>query len=482
MRKPHRRAVLAAASLLALFALAAAPASASTAAASTASGVPSGVKGAPQPELTPFRLGASSTGGSVAIEPDGSLVVAYEVSSGHGKTFVCVLSRASHKCTSTITLSPLSGDTESPDTYAFVSGPNTIEVLQGDCCDGNPSGGDLLYTSTDGGFTFGPPVRVGTLSTSAAVLVGRDIVFAQDESGSFQVESIPVAAAGPPPSVAIPFSGEAGDVGVTGYHDGVLAGDDNVGSPDTVRVAYAARGSDFDRSASYHVAGTFRDESLVAMSGPALLTEQASGSDTLELRLFNGKSYGPAHAVPHTRGGGPEWFGLDTDPSGVVHVFGESTHLARTYDLYEESTSAGTTWTSPLDLGYAGKVSSFAAGLDASGSGLVLGTPGTATGYPVLAGQRVSFSLARSSITAGHSTTGSGQARAAAKGRLIALQAERSGRWYTVVTTHENAAGAFSFTITGHVTGAHVYRAVASDLAGYVQYGYSAARTLRVTS
>jgi len=58
---------------------------------------------------------------------------------------------------------------------------------------------------------------------------------------------------------------------------------------------------------------------------------------------------------------------------------------------------------------------------------------------------------------------------------------ERSGLWYTIATTHENGSGAFSFTIKGSVAGPHIYRAVASDLAGYVQYGYSAPCTLKIS-
>jgi hypothetical protein len=46
-----------------------------------------GVKGNPQPELKPFIIGSSNyVGGSVAIEPDGTLVVARGAASGNGKS------------------------------------------------------------------------------------------------------------------------------------------------------------------------------------------------------------------------------------------------------------------------------------------------------------------------------------------------------------------------------------------------------------
>ncbi len=196
--------------------------------------------------------------------------------------------------------------------------------------------------------------------------------------------------------------------------------------------------------------------------------------------MFNGTGFGAEHAVPHTKGGGPEWFGVDQDPSGRAHVFSESTHLARDYYLFEQSTSTGAHWSSPLDLGNAIDASSFAVALDARGSGLVLGT-NPAVGFPVLGSQSVSFTLKHSRVSKGHSTTGSGTVSPHGSGRKVELQVERSGRWYDVASTHESASGSYKFTIKGKTAGAHAYRAVVSDLAGYLLYGYSPARTLRVT-
>jgi hypothetical protein len=478
MRKQHGRAALATATLLGLLtvlgtspALAASP------------GLSGGIKGSPQPELKSFRIGPSTMGGSVAIEPDGSLVVAYGIKSGNGKTVVCVLARGSHRCDGGgVTLTPLDGDSEFPATYAFVSSANHVEVIQNDCCDSSSQGGDLLFTSTDGGLTFGAPVRIGSLGMAAAALVGQDIVFTEGDTSSTQVESVPVNATAPPASIATPIGGDAVNVGVANFRGGVLAASDNDGSPDTVRVAYARSGTNFNATSSYHLAGTFRDESLVGISGGALLTEQASGRNALELRLFNGHSFGPAHTVPDTAGGGPEWFAVDQDPGGTVHVFNDSTHLGHLYDLYEQTSTTGARWDSPVNLGNGISNTGFAVALDRSGSGLVLGTPGTSEGYPVLARQDITFGLSKPTVRKGRTVTGSGTVRAKAAGRVIELQTERSGRWYTVGTTHETASGTYKFTIRGNGTGTHQFRAVASDLAGYVMYGYSSARSLRVTS
>ena len=441
-----------------------------------------GVKGSPQPELRPFSIGPASDPGSVALEPDGGLVVAYGIASGNGKTAVCLLNRGGHTCSHRVTLSPLSGDDLFGPSEVFVPSADHVVVLQGDCCDNSAAGGDLLFTSTNGGRTFGAPVRIGSLGVSEAALVGGNVVFmVGDNHDGAQVESVAVNAGGPPAGIATPIAQEAFDVGVGSYRGGALIAADDDTTDYTTRVAYAAAGKDFDASSSYHGVGTFPHEQLVGISGDALLTERTTGSEALELRIFNGTSFGPAHVVPFTAGGGPEWFAIDTDPSGHVHVFNVSTHLSPIYDLFEESTSTGAHWNAPLNLGDAIANNTFAVGLDAAGSGLVLGTD-PAIGYPVLAPQSVSFTLSRSSIKKGTAVTGSGKGSAAAKGRTVQLQQLRSGLWYTVATTHESASGSFSFSIKGSSAGTHTYRAVASDRAGYVLYGYSAARSLKVTS
>ena len=454
-------------------------------AASAASAAPDsgGIKGNPQPEIKPFSIASAADGtGSVALEPNGGLVVAYNIGAGNGKTTVCLLNRGGHACTTRVTLSPLSDDDLFGTSEVFVTSANHVVVLQGDCCDESTAGGDLLFTSTNGGRSFGAPVRIGTLGVSEAAVIGGNIVFiAGDNHDGAEVESVPVDASGPPAEIATPIELAAYDVGVGSYRGGALIAADNLGSDYTTRVSYAAAGKNFDATSSYVGVGTFPHEELLAVSGDAVLTQRTTGNEADLLRIFNGKSFGPAHDVPDTAGGGPEWYSLDTDPSGRVHVFNESTHLAPIYNLFEESSATGAAWSAPVNLGDASSYRYFAAALDANGSGLVLATY-PAEGFPVLAAQGVSFTLSRSSVVKGHAVIGSGKGSAAAAGRAVQLQQLRSGLWYWVATTHESASGAFSFSIKGSATGTHTYRAVASDRAGYVQYGYSAARSLKVTS
>jgi hypothetical protein len=146
-----------------------------------------------------------------------------------------------------------------------------------------------------------------------------------------------------------------------------------------------------------------------------------------------------------------------------------------------DSTSDGTHW-GKANLGNAITSSFFSAAVDSRHTGLVIGTGGSqAWAYPLMASQSVTFSLKSSTIKKGQSTTASGKGSPAGAGRVVTLQVERAGRWYAVATTHENSKGAFGFTIKGTSAGKFTYRAVVSDLAGYLQFGYSAGRTLSVT-
>jgi hypothetical protein len=448
--------------------------------------IPTG-KGDPQPEFTPFKLGnlsALSMGGSIAMKPDGGMVAVYDIPGGNGRLLVCVLDRGKDACSSKTVLSPLGGDTAFGVPQVFVPSANDVVVLQNACCfDPANSGGDLLFTSTDGGNTFGPPVRVGSLGVNAAALIGNQIVFTAVENNPAQVESISVNSPAPVSPTTV-NSKEAFDVGVGSYRGGALVATDYLGpSFYTTYIEYASAGNNFNEASSYHQVGSFGAEQLLGMSGDAMLTVQTSGKQDLLLRIFNGRGFGTAQVVPDSAGCNLGCdVSIDQDPSGAVHVFNERS--AFDYDLLEfTSTDGGQRWEPSVNLGNAIADGFFEAALDSHGSGLVLGTA-EPLAYPVLATQGVSFKLQPSSIRPGKSATGSGRIGPHVSGRLVQLQERgRSGTWYNVKhgTTHTTSGGYFSFKITGGSKGTFKYRAVAGDLAGYLEYGYSNAGSLRVT-
>jgi hypothetical protein len=451
-----------------------------------ASGI-SGVKGDPQPEIKPFKIAGTGYGGAnAAVESNGALVVAYVIANGDGKTVVCVLDRGASKCASSVTLTPPGGEDLEGTPVVFAPSPNHVVVVTSVCCYANPNNDTLVYTSINGGRTFAAPVGVGGSAevTGVAALIRGQIVFASGGHDGAQVESIPVAPGGPVAATATPIAAVSYDIGVGAYKGGALVASQYDGSVDDwTYVDYAPAGKNFNASGSYHSVAKFQNEVLVGISGDALLTQATTGAGVLKLRLFNGTTFGAAHVVPASGGSGPAWFYFDQDPSGRSHVFSDRSDAPVSYDLYMQTTSTGAAWTGKVNLGNAVDSDYFGSALDSIGSGVVVGTTDHQPVwiYPVLAPQGASFGLAKSTIGKGRTTVGSGKGSPIAKGRTVWLQVDRSGTWYTVATTHETSSGSFSFTIKGSAAGTFDYRAVVSDFAGYLQYGYSAGRALKVS-
>jgi hypothetical protein len=474
-------------SALCLFSAFGAVASAATSATASPRIAAAGVKGDPQPELKPFKFSTvDSSPSSAGMEPNGSIIDAYDAPSGvTGEIVVCQLSRGGRSCAHRVSIGTPSSEDGVDTSYGpqlQVTSANHVVVLDDVCCDTATDGDTLFYTSTDGGSTFGAPVRIGNVATGGSVLVGSQVVFiGSDFPDGIQVESVPIAPSGPPAAVAT-LSPDRGDVGIGSFHGGVLAGYDFDGTIETTYVDYAPALSDFNSTSSYHRVISLSNEQLDTISGDALLTTQTNPSlkhPAFELRLFNGTSFGPAHAVPDCPVGGPEWVGLTQDPGGRAHVFCE--RAATGYDVFDESTSDGVHWHS-ANLGNAISSYSFTAAIDANHTGLVIGPGGGQVwGFPLLGTQSVKFGLKSSKIKKGKSTVASGTGFPVGVGRVVTLQVERSGKWYSVATTKEKAGGKFSFTIKGKASGRFSYRAVVSDEGGYLEYGYSSAKTLQVT-
>jgi hypothetical protein len=443
-----------------------------------------GTKGSPQPELKPYNIGTKPDGGpgSVGVLPNGTLLVAFDVktSDGRGATKVCVLDRVHHACAadSPVIAPPAGAANDTSDANIFVLNSKDVYLLVSDV-----STGDELYTSSDGGTSFGAmPISLGTdaASPAEAVLAGSDLVWAPTQADA-EVSTVPVTGT-PTPGEPVAFAApEPIRNGLAAYKAGVLAID---GAFDgNVYATYAAAGKPFDSATSFVSVGTFSHEIFEAVDGDALITQRTTGKEQTVLRIFNGTSFGAAHVVPDSFASGPQTFAVSAGSSGAIHVF---TVLAPSYNLVEESTSNGSSWTSSQILANATVSNDMTPGLDSAGSGIVLGvgisSGGTDRAYPVLARQSVSFALNHTTVKRGHRVKASGVATAAKKNRTITLEVlGKHNVWSIIAATEERASGRFSFTLTHHEVGSFTYRAVAADSAGFVQFGYSAARRLKVT-
>ncbi len=327
----------------------------------------------------PFRIGPATSAGNVAVEPNGTFVLVWD---NNPSIVVCTIAPGKRACSTKTDLHSLDGDTLFDTPQVFVSSANHVTVLQNTCCDNNPNGGDLLFSSTDGGRTFSAPVRVGFLDVDTAALVGgSQIVFSPGQTDPWQVASIPLSASGPPATTAtLPGKGSF-DVSDADYKGGALVGSDYLGSTYSTYVEFAPSGKNFSSSSSYRQVGMFPSEQLIGISGSALLTVQTQKRQSVLLRLFNGTSFGPAHAVPNSSGGGPQVFTVCQAPDGRVYVFAERAGY-KTYDLIEYSTSTGSKWSNGVDLGSAINSNLLTGVVRDNGHGLVLGVS-PAYGYPV---------------------------------------------------------------------------------------------------
>jgi hypothetical protein len=328
----------------------------------------------------PFKIGPATSPGSIAMTPNGTLEIVYD---NHNTIVVCSMGLGKRSCGHTTYLHALKkADDPFGVPQVFVPSSNHVVVLQATCCDGETND-DLLFTSANGGKTFAAAIRVASLGVSAAALAGSHIVFTPGDTGSLQVQSIPDTGSSVAAAPATLRAKDAFDVAAATYKGGVLVATDFIGSTQTTTyVYYGAKGKDFGSASSYKLVGTFDNEGLLAMSGSALLTTQTKHGSSARLRTFNGHSYGTAHSVPHTSGGGPQTFTVCQAPNGHDYVFLDRAGYDL-YDLVEQSTSTGgSKWSKPIKLGNAINSNILTGAVNNTGKGLVLGsTPSWA--YPV---------------------------------------------------------------------------------------------------
>ena len=453
-------------------------AAALTLASPAASGAPAGgTTGDPQPELAQFKIGSNSGMGSGTVLANGNLVLAFISTSGN-KVTVCVLHPGGRSCADTVTLSPQKGDTLSGVPEVLSTGGAEVSVVVSDCCNSTPDTA-FVYNSTDGGATFSAYVKAGTIGNATGASIGAgtvaegNLVVATNETGSLNLQAFPPNPASPVTALATPNSKEDSDTSLTTDAGGVL-----VASDDTTNtyVEFARSGSNFNSSSAYTAVGTFTKQTTTAVSGNALLTDPGGSLTGGErLRFFNGTSFGTQYKVPDTRQGDDGYFAMQ-DAGGVVHVF----LIGRRdgYDLFSETTASGSHWSRLAQYGSAINSTQLAPVLGPSGAGVVLeANTGSAKVLvqPILNPQDVRIKLAKTTVKPGHSTKLIGSVTPRLKNQKVTLERLSGRRWYTVATTHESAAGAFSFTVPGMTD---TYRAVVAYQPGYYLYGYSKPVTL----
>jgi hypothetical protein len=324
-------------------------------------------------------LGTASTPAAVALESNGNRVVAFDTrDTTPNKLEVCVVKPATtHGCWHSTRLATPSGYTNVYDyPQVLAIAPNRVVVTQAICCYFSGRQNTfalLLYTSSDGGLSFGAPAAVGTLPAGASALVHGQIVWTTGTAIAEPVTEIQSCSAtggnrGGPVTLVKALTS---DSGIGQYKNGVLVA---AGGPgfDPTYVEYAPAGKNLHLASSFHRVGTFAKEQFEGISGNVLLTLQDNSPGHLLIRYFNGTRFGRAHPVPGEGINGYDNFAIVTDPSGHVHVF--SIDSGHNWHLRETSTATGATWTKAVDLGAFLSFGQIRGALDAHGKGLVTAT------------------------------------------------------------------------------------------------------------
>lgn len=437
-----------------------------------------GTVGEPQPELAPFHPGATGGGGSGAVLPDGNLVLASPTRSATSIT-VCLLHPGSRACVSSVALRAYAGGGNQDSFYGapqvLATGGHDVTIVAEDCCYIGAGDGDgvVVFDSTNDGKTFGAETQAGNLAgvNSAAYVDGSILVGNAEAGGDTDVQAISPNPSVPQTSTATLASSYDYDTSVTNYGSGVLVASDN---STNAQVWYDRTGAALNSTGSYVHVATFAKETVIGISGSALLTLPASSGLTgaARLRIFNGTSFGPPEKVPVSSGDVGYW---SVQKAGsLVHVFYEDRRNG--YDAYTETSPNGAHWTPLEHFGSAIRSTSLSPVLGPTGAGLLFESAGTPlTAQPILYSQGVHVAFVPPRVKAGHvGVLRGGGDPAFTKGLDVTLERLHAGRWYPVKVIHVNTAS-FTFHVPG-VT--ETYRVVIANVPGYYEYGYSRAVTL----
>jgi hypothetical protein len=438
-----------------------------------------GVTGSPQPELAQWKMAAAGGVASGVVLADGHLVVAY-LSSNRESVDVCLMSPGNRSCAHLATLDVYHGDSFYGTPEILSTGGKNVTVALEDCCEipSPASGGAVVFNSTNDGDTFGSETAAGTApGVAAAALSSGQIVVADSTSNSLSVQAFPAKPTSVESTVANIYNGDTYDTSMTSYKGGILIAWDNL--TDTV-VSYAPSGSDFNDPSAWHHVAYLANQTVVGISGDALVTDgngSLTGGD-VQLRFFNGSTFGSSFKVPEPTNGDDGYFSVD-QAGGRTFVFFENRRNG--YDLYVDITGNGSTWSDSV-YGSAIDSSQLVGVLGSMGTGICLeaDAAGVMNAQPLLNGQAVRISLEKTSVKKGTSTILNGAASHVLKGQQVTLQYLSGGKWYnTEGPTTESSAGTFSFTVPGETD---TYRVTVNYDPGYYQYGYSNSVTLTATS
>ncbi len=291
----------------------------------------------------PLSLGSGGLP-DVTVESDGTADIVWNGSEALNPSLhFCRVPRGGSACAQSATLSPGGGSVTRPG--VFVEG-TTIRIVSYRY--GLPQNRDLLYTSTDGGSSFGAPEEIGDLSPGEITALGGGRFAAITSSVSPTQAQVMTAGGGVPSTDA--------SLGTSYLYTGSIAAAGSTlvavsTSSDETTVGFATSSSgDPNASASWSafqaVGAGLRGQLAQGPAGLFLLVGRtAVGEPDLSVRAWNGSGFGAPVTIPGAVSADVPSAAFTEDSGGVLHAFWHQGGLGTLYQ--SSSADAGGSWSAP---------------------------------------------------------------------------------------------------------------------------------------
>ncbi|MEA2421638.1 MAG: hypothetical protein QOF55_737, partial [Thermoleophilaceae bacterium] len=291
----------------------------------------------------PVDLGSGSDA-AVAVDPAGTSYIAFNgPPSSNQALSLCKLPRGATACSSTATL-PVSGPgtTITSDTRPFVA-VSGMEVRVLSYRSGFSSGDtarDILFTSTDGGATFGAGVQVGTMrfDGDSAAGPGAGISLVNTASASHAYQRVPTDGSTPATTTASLTTQYllGGSVALVNASTPLVAFDDGTNAAFSVFNAGPVNdGSSWSAPTAIGTAGYER-----LAGGPSGLFVMLSTGGHLEVRKFASGAFGSPTVIPSSASNRLTASDLSQDAAGRLQALWPDS----SGNLFQSTSDDGATW------------------------------------------------------------------------------------------------------------------------------------------
>jgi hypothetical protein len=236
----------------------------------------------------------------LAVDGSGTAFVVWNRKTG-GLTNVvdfCKVPRGQQRCSASL---ELTADQESfSPPHVFLTGPSTVKIISTRCCYTGPNQ-TMMFTSTDGGASFGAPQLIGSLDASGDAILGPGnvaYVVTDTVTGATNEQALALDGGAPTTSIAKLTDDEyGGTVGLFNNNPVVAFWDFDSTTPNHVDfAAYKGSGSPNDPANWTPSAPVGPGSSTRIASGPHglfLMYQNGSpGQEHYYVRKYDGTSFG----------------------------------------------------------------------------------------------------------------------------------------------------------------------------------------------